>query len=359
MNAVILAGGQGTRLWPMSRKAKPKQFFSILSDLPMITEVYQRLEQEFERHEIYIATQEAFIPLIKACLPGLDDDQILVEPAKRDSGPAMALAAQRLMDFGKGDEPFVFIPTDHYIADANRFLETIKIGGGLVRSTEKMIDISVAPEFASTNLGYTHIGELHDARNGIEIYSFKGHTEKPDYQTAKEYIESGQYLWHANYYTWTPRLLLEAYKEHAPEIYEGVQQIASTQSKELQLELYNAIPALSIDYAVAEKIDPSRVLIIKGDFGWSDIGAWDVLYDRLKQKEADEQMNVTKGRVMTLDTSSSLIYAQKNKLVATIGMNDLVVIDTEDALLICPKGRSQDVKKMISLLTDSDYKDHL
>ncbi len=359
MNAIILAGGQGTRLWPMSRRDKPKQFFSILSSYPMIVEVYNRLAHQFSADQIYIATLEPFVPITKELLPELKDTHFFTEPSKRDSGPAMALAAWRLQKEGKGDEAFVFIPTDHYIADIDRFLHTIAIGGQLVNETGKMVDISVTPEFASTTLGYTQIGDQFKTIDGIEVFAFAGHTEKPDHAKAKEYVDSGKYLWHANYYMWTPKLLLEAYKKHAPEIYTLLEQMDVASSKEDKDALYDKMPSVSIDYAVTEKIDSEDVLIIKGDFGWSDIGAWDVLHDRLKQKQADENQNVLKGDIIALETSNSLIYSQQNKMIATIGLSDMVVVDTPDALLICPKGRSQEVKKLINKMKSNKLDNYL
>lgn len=358
MNAVILAGGQGTRLWPMSRKDKPKQFFSILSDLPMVVEVYDRLRSTFSEDQIYIATLEPFVPLIKELLPSLNPNQILTEPEKRDSGPAMALAAWNLAKHGKEDEPMVFIPTDHYIADINRFLRALTIGADLVSNTSKMVDISVDPEFASTTLGYTKIGERKELIDGVEVYEFSGHTEKPDYATAKTYVDSGKYLWHANYYMWTPKLLLEAYKKHAPEIYALLEKMDSAEVSEAE-KYYGQMPSVSIDYAITEKIDPKDVLIIKGDFGWSDIGAWDVLHDRLRHRQADENQNVIKGDSITIETSNSLIYSQDKKIIATIGLSDMVIVDTEDALLVCPKGRAQEVKSLIQKLRDQDLNHYL
>jgi len=359
MNAVILAGGQGTRLWPMSRQDKPKQFFSILSSFPMIVEVCNRLSAQFSQDQLYIATLEPFVPITKELLPQIKEDHFFTEPSKRYSGPAMALSACRLKQAGKGDEPFVFIPTDHYIADIDRFLHTLAIGEQLIKKTGKMVDISVTPEFASTTLGYTKIADQFSVIDGVEVYTFAGHTEKPDHAKAKEYLESGKYLWHANYYMWTPTLLLQAYKKHAPEMYALLEQIDKADSKEQADELYAKMPSLSIDYAVTEKIDPEDVLIIKGDFGWSDIGAWDVLHDRLKQKQADEYQNVLKGDVLTLETSNSLVYSQQNKMIATIGLSDMVIVDTPDALLVCPKGRAQEVKKIIDQIKSNKLDKYL
>lgn len=357
MNAIILAGGQGTRLWPMSRRMKPKQFFPILSDLPLIAEVYERLRIEFEPEHIFVATLEPFKPLIQALIQELPEENIFTEPAKRDSGPGMALAAWEMQKRGLGADPMVFIPTDHFIGDSERFLQTILLGGQLVNETGKLIDISVTPEFASTTLGYTKIGTKQLTREGIDVYEFVGHTEKPDMQTAMQYMQSGDYLWHANYYTWTPDKFIEAFEAYAPEIHKLLVKMDKANERE-RAEHFQQMPSISIDYAVTEKMDPQDALIIRGDFGWSDIGAWDVLHSRMLKQKGDEQQNVTKGNVVALETRNSLIYAEQ-KLVTTLGINDLVVVDTEDSLLICPKSRAQDIKLLIKHLEESGFDQQL
>ena len=358
MNLVILAGGRGTRLWPMSRKEKPKQFFEILSDLPMIVEVYQRLQKKYPQDQIFIATLADLVDLVQALIPELDESHIIVEPCKRDSGPAMAYAAWTLKEMGRGDTPVVFIPTDHFIADDQRFLDALSVGEKLINQTGKLLDISVAPQFPSTTLGYTKIGEKFGQFNGIDVYNFLGHQEKPDEKTALSYLESGNYLWHANYYMWTPNKLLDAYQQYAPEIYNQLIKIDINNADSI-IKHYHEMPAISIDYAITEKMDPDQVLIIRGDFGWSDIGAWDVLYDRLVHHQGDTERNVTKGAVMTVNTNRCLIYSKPDKIIATIGLDDLVIIDTDDALLICPKSRSQEVKLVISKLKDNNLNQYL
>jgi len=337
MIAVILAGGRGTRLWPMSRRQKPKQFYEIISDNPMIVDVYNRLKERFDAEDIYISTQPEFKDLISQLFPTVADDKFILEPHKRDTGPAYAFIAQRLKNEGRGDEPVALIPTDHYIDNVPRFLDSLHVAEKLINETGKMLDISVVPNFPSTILGYTQIGEKYGEFKGIDVFNFKGHKEKPDQATALSYVQSGNYLWHASYYMWTPNNFLEAYKSYAPEIYE-------------KLDDYENMPSISIDYAVTEKMNPEDVLIIRGDFGWSDIGAWDVLHDRLKHQ--DELGNVTRGEVIGLDTNNCLLYTKPGKIMAVLGVSDLVVVDTEDALLICPQSRSQEVKKIVKRLED-------
>ncbi len=356
MNAVILAGGQGTRLWPMSRRNKPKQFFELLSEHPLIVDAYHRLRPRFEPSQIHIATIPEFAEMIAKLLPEIPQENYFIEPHKRDSGPAMAFAAFSLKKLGKGDEPVVFIPTDHFIAQENKFLDALAVGEQLIQETGKMLDIAILPRFASTELGYTQIGASYGKYGDVEVFQFASHKEKPDRKTALGYIQSGSYLWHANYYMWTPSLLLEAYGKYAPEIASLLEEI-SAEPDHLE-EIYGRMPVRSIDYAVTEKMDPFQVLIIRGDFGWSDIGTWNVLYDRLSELNGEDG-NVVKGKTVTIDSNRNLIYGSNEKLIATIGIHDMIIVDTKDGLLICPQSRASEVKTLLAKVEHEGLEDYL
>jgi mannose-1-phosphate guanylyltransferase len=357
MIAVILAGGQGTRLWPMSRKEKPKQFFEIIGENPMIVDVFLRLRNKFSVDDIYISTQENFAAQIRQLLPEIPQKNILIEPLKRDTAPAKAYVVNALIQEGRGKESVAFIPTDHFIANEELFLKSLEVADKLIQETGKMLDIAVVPSEPSTALGYTQIGARYKDVDGIQVFHFKGHKEKPDYQKAKEYIASGQYLWHANYYMWTPEKFFAAFKQYAPEIAELIEKMNAASSQEEKKKIFAEMPKISVDYAITEKMDPEDVLIIRADFGWSDIGTWNVLYHRLK--ENDQQGNVVKGEVVEVDSHNNLVYGEKDKMIAMIGLNDMIVVDTNDALLICPKGRSEDLKQVIRKLEDSNNQAYL
>lgn len=353
MKIIILCGGIGSRLWPMSRKDKPKQFFEIVSSQPMVIDTFERFKGYFDEKDIYLATTVDFAEKIKELFPEIGNDQLIIEPARMDSGPAMGFSAAHLF-LKFPDEPIVFVPTDHFIGDRKKFILSLKVANKLIRETSKMLDIAVEPNFPSTILGYTQIGEKYDVVDGVEVYEFKGHKEKPDFNTAKKYLGKGNYLWHANFYMWTPRLFLEAYKKYAPEVYGGLEKIINAIKKN-QIDLINQeyfkFPKISFDYLITEKMAYDNVLIIKGDFGWSDIGGWDVLFDQLSAQK-DINGNLLKGKCLTIDTNDTLIYGQPDKIIATIGLNGMSVVDTGDALLICPRGRAQDVKKIVELLKE-------
>ncbi len=351
MKIVILAGGSGSRLWPMSRSDIPKQFCRLTSEKTMLEETLDRFK-DYPANKKFIATTASLAEKVKEILPDFPLENIIIEPERRDTAPAMGFNALKLSLLDP-DEPMAFIPSDHYIARVDDFLKSIATAEEVIKQTGKLLDIAIFPTEPNTALGYTKIGQLLEEKNGVKFYEFLGHTEKPDFKTAQKYLKAGNYLWHANYYMWTPRKFLEAYKKYTPQMFTTLQAI----KEELQgknrpekiKELYGQMEKISIDYAITEKIDPKDMLIIKGEFGWKDIGAWDTLHENLLS-QADERRNLTKGECLNLDTSGSLIYGRRGKIIATIGVDDLVIVDTDDALLVCPKARAQEVKEVIKEL---------
>ncbi len=360
MNIVILAGGVGKRLWPLGRRHNPKQFFPVVTKKPLIKEAYDRFLKAYGSRRIFFSTTADLLPFLKKLFPHLPAAQFIVESSRRDTGPAMGFVAVSLF-LKNPDEPLVFVPSDHFITDPKKYLECFKVGEQLIKETGKLVDIGINATFPSTVLGYTKIGKLYKKINGTEVYNFDGHTEKPSYEVAARYLADGHYLWHGNYYMWTPRLFLQALKKYAPEISADLEKIKNLLVKKKNKEvakIYERIKKISFDYAVTEKINKKNVLIIKGDFGWSDIGAWDVLHEQLKG-EADEKGNVVKGQVIHQNTEGCLLYGHHKRILATVGMKDTVIVDTEDAVLVCPKNRAQEVKKLLEEIEKSGLKKYL
>ncbi len=346
MRIVILAGGVGTRLWPMSRTAKPKQFFDVLSDEPLLRDTYNRIVKVYSSEHIFVSVSPAFADHVRQTLPEVPAENILVEPERRDTGPAMGFITA-VMSLQAPDEPMMFIPADHYIRDTERFLAVLKECDAIVRERGVLVDIGIPPTFPSTALGYTKVGGTIEKRNGITVMAFAGHSEKPPYDVAKKYLEDGSYLWHANYYTWTPQKFMDAFKTYAPDMSEVLCTLrdAYANSDHARVaELYATMPSRSFDYAIAEKIDHDQVNILRGDFGWSDIGTWDVLHDRL----SDQGANVVKGNAIVKNTDGSLVYASGDRLVAAFGLQDTVIVDTPDALLVCHKRSAEQLKDLLA-----------
>jgi mannose-1-phosphate guanylyltransferase len=353
MKIIILAGGTGTRFWPMSRKNKPKQLCRLLSDKTMLEETLDRFK-DYPQEKIYISTTKSLLRQIREVLPDFPAENYIVEPSLRDTAPAMGFVAASL-SLQDPDEPIAFIPADHHIGQVDRFLRSLREAEKMIMETGKLLDISVYPTSPTTTLGYTKIGNMIQESNGVEFYEFLGHKEKPDLMTAQKYLKEGNYLWHANYYMWTPKKFLEAYQKYAPEMHRSlmkIQELLQLGEKDEEIDKeYSEMEKISIDYAITEKMDPKELSIIRGDFDWDDIGAWDTLYQNLLTK-TDEKRNIVTGDRLNIDTSGCIIYGQDKKIIATVGISDLVIVDTDDALLIVPKSRAQEVKKAVEELKE-------
>lgn len=361
MQIVILAGGVGTRLWPLGRKHNPKQFFPMISDKPLVRETYDRFAKTYPKNKIFFSVTADLLPHLRKLFPRVPALQFIVEPSRRDTAPAMGYVATYLSLLSP-DEPMVFVPSDHFVANKDIYLRCFKVGEELIKETGKMVDIGITATFPSTVLGYTKIAARYATRRSVSVYHFSGHTEKPDLATAMEYLSNGDYLWHGNYYMWTPRLFLKAFKHYAPAMHATLAEIqeliTKRGAKKAIARLYDQLEKVSFDYAITEKIAKHDVLIIKGEFGWSDVGAWDVLYKQLHHT-ADVSGNVTKGSVIHVDTKNCLFYGHERKVIAAIGVENMVIVDTPDALLVCPIHKAQEVKKLFPELERRGLKKHL
>lgn len=347
MIAVILAGGGGTRLWPLSRAAKPKQFQELVGTKTLLELTRERLGPDFPPSRVFYSVTNDLLPFARRLLPRVRPDHFLVEPERRDTGPAMGFVAA-ILALKHPDEPMAFIPSDQYIRNVKKFQACFRIAERLIRKTGCLVDIGVTPDWPNPNLGYTHIGKRLSASNGIDVYAFRGHTEKPSVKKAALLVTSGEYLWHANYYMWTPRKFLEAYAQYAPETYETLVRIQELWRKHRRAAIaaeYGRLEKISIDYAVTEKLDPSRVLIIKAPFDWSDVGQWSIL-KQLRQRLDDD--TVVEGAThVGVKSNNNLVYGPMGKVIATVGVRGLIVVDTDDALLICRQEDDQEIKRVV------------
>lgn len=350
MKAVILAGGIGTRLWPLSRKDKPKQFHNITDEKTMLQQTYERVKFLGDEN-IYIATNEDFFEEILVQLPQVTSENIILEPALRDTATCIGFAAT-LLSLKDENEVMAVIYADHLIKDNEEFIQKLKVAEKVAKKEKTLNIIEVKARYPNVNLGYVKVGETIDQIDDVEILEFIKFTEKPDFKKAKQFIESGDYLWNTGMYVWRIDTILEKYKKNLPDTYKKLMNIKESIGKSNEEEViyknYSACEKISIDYAIMEKVNPEEVRIIPADFGWSDVGTWESIHDELVENPEE---NVFNGNHISIDTKGSLIRTEsKSKLIAAIGLEDMVVVDTPDALLICPKKRSQDVKKIVKKL---------
>lgn len=340
--AVIMAGGGGTRFWPLSRKNKPKQILNISGNDVMINETIKRYEGIIPYENTYVVTlasqQKVLDEVLLTCIPR---ENILIEPVGRNTAPCILYAAMRI--FGKyGDAVMCVFPSDHYVANVEEFRNILNKAIVLAQETNKLITIGIKPTFPSTGYGYINF-DLQSNNNGA--YDVLEFIEKPDFERAKEYLKSKNYLWNSGIFVWKISVILESFKRFLPRLYERAEEILSVagtdQEQKTVEKVYPRLQSISIDYGIMER--SNEVLVIPGDFGWSDIGSWDMLGAIFPP---DDEGNIIKADFVGIDTKNCIIYGN-GKLIATIGLDNIIIVNTEDALLICPKERAQDVKEIV------------
>jgi mannose-1-phosphate guanylyltransferase len=341
--AVVMAGGSGTRFWPASRRARPKQFLPIAGDLSMIGATVQRLEGLIGADRILVVTSGDLAPLVSECLPMLCSENVLVEPVGRNTAPCVALAALEI-ERRAPDSVHVVLPADHVIAPPASFQASLVAAAEEARRARHLCTLGIRPTFPATGYGYIEAGDELACHGEFSAHHVERFVEKPDHARAEEFLTTGRYLWNAGIFVWETRTVIEAIRDHAPEILEPLEVAGSSTGLE---EVYPQLPALPIDTAVMEQATNRSVLPIS--YAWSDVGAWNSLEDVAPR---DDQGNSYAGgtQVVSLDSSDNLIYADAGELVALIGVKDLIVVRSGDALLVCPKDRAQDVKDIVERL---------
>lgn len=345
MKAVILAGGGGTRLWPLSTTQLPKQFQKLVSKKTMLEETINRLDF-LEPKDIYLAINEDHYQIVRKLCPQIPVQNIIIEPALRDTAPCIGLAASVIAK-RYPDEVMAVVYADHLIQKKKAFQEKLKIAAEIAAKENTLNIIEVKATEPNTSYGYVKIGKLKQKINETEIYEFDSFKEKPDLATAKKFLKSGKFLWNTGIYVWKASVILEHYKKLAPKLHANLQKIMDAydnQTGDATINaLYPQLEKISIDYAIMEKVPAKEVRIIKADLGWSDIGTWEAIWEELPK---NTENNVVRGEVQLLDCKNSLIYGDTNKKVCVIGVDDLIIVDTEDGLLIAKKKEAKRIKEI-------------
>ncbi len=340
MKIVILAGGAGTRLWPMSTETLPKQFQKLVSDKTMLQETLERVSF-LNPKDIYISTNSEYVKTVLEQAPQIPFENIIAEPSMQDTGPSIGLAAAII---SKEDPEAVMavVYADHFVKDKKEFEKKLKIAAEIAKKEDTLNIIEVKAKFPNVNLGYVKIGHLIKEVEGVEIYEFKEFKEKPNFETAKKFLSSYSYLWNTGYYVWKVSTILQEYKTHLPKTYKHLMAI---QAGEQIIEHYPECDKISIDFGIMEKLDTKKVRIIPADLGWSDIGTWKSLHEELT---GEENENLEKGKVVLIDSEGSVVYNESENLIAAMGLENMVVVSVKGYTLICPINRSQDLKKLVS-----------
>ncbi|MBA4393228.1 MAG: mannose-1-phosphate guanylyltransferase [Desulfobacca sp.] len=344
---VIMAGGRGTRFWPRSRTKTPKQLLDIVGTKTILEQTIDRLLPLTDWEHIFVVTEIAQAEAIKALLPELVESRLIVEPLGRNTAPCIGLAAMILEQIDP-EATMAVLPADHYILQVPSFQETLLAAAQASREGDYLITLGITPTFPETGYGYLEQGQQVMEVSAHPVWRVKAFHEKPDRPKAEAMLKRGDFFWNSGMFVWTVSAILREFARLVPPMYDELQKLKpflGTPDWEWALLTgYEAMENISIDYAIMERSD--KVLMLAGDFGWNDVGSWEAVY-QLQPK--DEQGNCFSGPVLVLDSQGCLVHSPQ-KTVALIGLKDLVVVDTPDALLICPRERAQEVKKIVELL---------
>lgn len=340
-----MAGGGGTRFWPASRQKTPKQLLNLTGNDLMINETINRVSKVVDQNKIFIVTNSAQADKMFEVTPNfIGKSHILSEPSARNTAACIGYAAIEILK-KYGDGVMCIFPADHYIKDENSFAKIFNEAINTAMTSEKLVTIGIMPSFPSTGYGYI---KYH--KSDIMVKDVIEFVEKPDLNTAKRYIESGEYAWNSGMFIWKASTILDNFKRYLPEIYICLDQIAEsigTENEKAVIErIYPVIPSVSIDYGIMEK--SSDVVVLTGEFGWNDVGSWDTM-DALYN--ADQDGNIICGDQINIETKNC-ISVSKGRLIATIGVEDLIIVETEDALLVCSRNKAQNVKEVVDLLKE-------
>ena len=350
MYAVIMAGGSGTRFWPLSREKMPKQLLKIGSDDTMIQLTVDRVLPLIKRENIFIVTHQGIAVDIETQLNQRFgspwDRNLILEPEARNTAPALGLSAIHLNRIDP-EGTMVVLSADHAIRNIQAFLACIRIAEQAARQ-DYLVTLGIKPNRPETGYGYIKAGEPCSEDGLIGVSRVERFVEKPDLKTAQGYIKSGQYYWNSGMFVWKVRTFLQEIERHLPSLHQGLMDIqkcigTSTETDTVR-SVFKGLDPVSIDYGIMEKTD--RAAIVPADIGWSDVGSWTAL-EEVTDKDASG--NIISGNVVDIDSTDSVIYAEK-RLVATIGLNNIIVVDTPDATLVCSRDRAQDVKKIVDEL---------
>lgn len=339
--AVIPAGGAGTRLWPRSRASTPKHVLPLGDHgRPLLRETYDRAKSLAD--EVFVLTEARQGPIIEAVLPEVDAAHMIFEPSARGTTNAYGLAALTLI--GRDPETVMLaLPADHVVHGGAKVGKAVRAAVHAAATTDSLVTVGLKPKFPSTGLGYIHApGRITDGVKQVRRF-----IEKPDLATAKRYVRSGDYYWNLAWFSWRAQVFLEELARHAPRHLAGLRRVMAARAagdEDEAARLYGRLPVEVIDRSVMEKTD--RLVLVPADFDWADIGNWSELGDRVR---ADDRGNSVEGEAVLIDTRGSLVLGDR-RLIAAIGLEDMIIIDTKDALLVCPRSRAQDVRKVVEAL---------
>ncbi|MDP3685837.1 MAG: sugar phosphate nucleotidyltransferase [bacterium] len=362
MNVVIMAGGGGTRLWPVSREKFPKQFAPLVGNKTLLQLAFEHARAVArDRKSIVVTTRRDLAAEVYRQLPKFPRSQVLIEPVKRDTAPSVGMAAAYFAAQGKHDEPLVQLASDHIIRHASLFRIALRAQGALLREhPDRTVLLGAEPAYPETGYGYIERGARVGRTLGVPVYAVRRFAEKPKLPVAKRYVRSGRYLWNMSIYGWTVGNLLEMFHRYEPGIarrLDRLQTLFARHGSQRALDrVYAGMPSISIDFAITERQHPSSILVLPGAYGWSDVGHWASLAEVVGGRAGAE---IKRGTAVQVKSSGNFVYSDVPAVLGLVGVHNLIVVATPDAILVCDKANTQDVKVLVSELERTGQKKFL
>ena len=347
--AVILAGGVGSRFWPFSRELEPKQFMKVIGEDSLLQATIQRLKGVVEPGHIYIVTNNIYFYEVKAQVAefGIPDQNIILEPQGKNTAPAIGLCARLISRIDK-DALLLILPSDHYIKKAGNFKNTLKKAVACAKR-DLLVTIGIKPAAASTGYGYIKVSTKAKVAKSVEYFAVEKFLEKPGLNKARKYFKDKHFYWNSGIFIWKAQIFLDEVRKYLPKLYVNLKLINSVNDIP---RIWPRIDAISVDYGIMEH--SKRIALIPADFYWTDLGSWEALAEIFPK---DKKGNIANSNTLILDSRGVCVFARGNRLVSTIGIKDTVIADTPDALLVCDRNKTQDVKRLVEKLKSLNRKE--
>jgi mannose-1-phosphate guanylyltransferase len=346
--AILMAGGVGSRFWPVSTQDFPKQFHDMLgTGETLIQKTFSRLSKLIPKENIFILTNERYNDLVFEQLPEVTKRQVVLEPAMRNTAPCILYAALKIQKENK-DAVMIVAPSDHWIENEEAFTQNVQEAFNFCSQKDALMTLGITPTFPNTGYGYIEF----DKSNSSNVKAVNQFREKPDYETAKEFVDQGNFLWNAGIFMWSVTSVVKAFQDKQPELYKLFEQGIDVYNTDFEDDFvrdnYGKSENISVDYAIMEKSD--NVYVLPAIFDWNDLGTWGSLYDKLDKDESENA--VVNAQVLTEDATGNMIRANKDKIVVIDGLQDYIIVDKDEVLLIFPKTKEQDIKKVLQSVKD-------
>jgi len=346
--AILMAGGVGSRFWPVSTQDFPKQFHDMLgTGDTLIQKTFHRLANLIPKENIFILTNERYNDLVLEQLPEVEQRQVVLEPAMRNTAPCILYASLKIQKENP-DAVMIVAPSDHWIEDEKTFSKNVQQAFDFCTENDALMTLGIQPTFPNTGFGYIE----YDRASVEAIKSVNQFREKPDYETAKRFISQGNFLWNAGIFMWSVKSVIKAFKKNQPDLFKlfesGIGAYNTSNEKQFITENYVNAEDVSVDYAIMET--STNVYVIAAEFDWNDLGTWGSLYDKLDKDESNNA--VVNAKTLSEDASGNMIKTKADKIVVIDGLSDYIIVDKEDVLLIFPKSKEQDIKKTLQKVKD-------